>query len=62
MSLDCTHCVDCTKNAIGEKIAYCELWNGWKNISLGDCFGNCESQERFIEWLELESEVQDEES
>ena len=50
MSLECKHCVDCTKNAIGEKIAFCELFDEWKNITLGDCFGNCESQESFADF------------
>ena len=45
MSIDCKHCVNCAKNAIGEKVAFCDIWGEWKNITLGDCFGNCESQE-----------------
>ena len=49
MNLDCKHCVECSKNAIGEKIAYCELRAEWKNVTLGDCFGNCESQESFAD-------------
>jgi hypothetical protein len=44
MSMQCKHCLDCTKNEIGENVAFCELWGEWKNITLGDCFGNCESQ------------------
>ena len=55
MSLECTHCVDCTKNAIGEKIAYCELWGEWKNITLGDCFGNCEAQHSLADELKEEA-------
>ena len=42
---ECKHCMDGMKNEIGETLAYCELWGEWKNITLGDCFGNCESQE-----------------
>ena len=48
-SLDCKHCVECSKNAIGEKVAYCDIWGEWMNITLGDCFGNCESQEAFVD-------------
>lgn len=44
MSHKCTHCLDQAKNAIDEDVAYCELCGEWKNITLGDCFGNCESQ------------------
>ena len=33
-----------SENDIGEDVAYCELWGEWKNVTLGDCFGNCESQ------------------
>ena len=44
MSHECEHCVDCTENAIGEKIAFCEVWGDWKNITLGYCFGNCDMQ------------------
>ena len=55
MSLECTHCVDCTKNSIGEKIAYCELWGVWKNITLGDCFGNCEEQKSLADELQKEA-------
>jgi hypothetical protein len=56
MSLQCEHCVDCTKNAIGEKVAYCELWGGWKNITLGDCFGNCEAQKSLADYLKEEAQ------
>lgn len=45
----CKHCMDGMKNEIGETLAFCELWDEWKNITLGDCFGNCESQEEYAE-------------
>ena len=45
----CKHCMDGMKNEIGETLAFCELWGEWKNITLGDCFGNCESQEEYGE-------------
>lgn len=51
MSLACKHCLDCTKNEIGEKVAFCEIWGEWKSITLGDCFGNCESQDSFADFL-----------
>ena len=44
----CRHCVhgtDADVNSIGEQIIYCELTAEWMNVTLGDCFGNCESEE-----------------
>jgi len=41
----CKHCIAGKKNEIGETIVFCEIWGEWKNVTLGDCFGNCESQE-----------------
>ena len=46
MSYDCEHCLNCTENAIGESIAYCEVWDDWRNITQGFCFGNCDMQYR----------------
>ena len=46
----CKYCLDGKKNEIGETLAFCELWDEWKNIILGDCIGNCESQEEV--WTE----------
>ena len=48
---ECKHCMDGMKNEIGETLAFCELWDEWKNVTLGDCFGNCESQEEEYESL-----------
>ena len=42
---ECKHCMDGMKNEIGETLAFCDLWGEWKNVTLGDCFSNCESQE-----------------
>lgn len=42
----CKHCHAVDKNVIGEDIAFCEIWNEWCNVTLGDCFGNCEAQEK----------------
>ena len=41
----CKHCLGCDKNEIGEDIAFCEIRDLWMNVSLGDCFGNCEDEE-----------------
>ena len=43
--LECRHCIECSKNEIGETVVFCDLWGEWRNVTLGDCFGNCESQE-----------------
>lgn len=45
MSKECIHGLgDVHENEIGEKCLFCEEWNLDRNISLGDCLGNCESQ------------------
>jgi hypothetical protein len=42
----CKHCLgDITENEIGEKGCFCELIDNWENITLGDCLGNCDSEE-----------------
>lgn len=41
----CKHCISGRTNEIGESIAFCEEWDCERNISLGECFGNCEMQE-----------------
>ena len=41
----CIHACDIQTNAIGETIVYCELAAEWMNISLGDCSGNCDSED-----------------
>ena len=33
-------------NSIGEEIVFCELTDKWMNVSLGDCLGNCEAENR----------------
>ena len=44
--LYCKHCLgSIEQNEIGEDICYCELTDMYMNITLGDCFGNCEAQE-----------------
>ena len=41
----CKHCLGVSQNEIGETVVFCEEWDLWRNVTLGDCFGNCESQE-----------------
>ncbi len=53
----CKHCIDGMKNEIGETLAFCELWNEWKNITLGDCFGNCESQEECADGMDIIKDI-----
>lgn len=54
---ECKHCMDGMKNEIGETLAYCELWGEWKNITLGDCFGNCESQEEYVDGMDIIKDI-----
>jgi hypothetical protein len=42
----CKHCIgDIEKNEIEEELCFCELTDNLKNVTLGDCLGNCEAQE-----------------
>ena len=41
----CVHCLGISNNEIGEIISFCEIWDNGRNVTLGDCFGNCEDQE-----------------
>lgn len=41
----CVHGIDTDVNSIGERVVYCELRAEWMNVDLGDCLGNCESEE-----------------
>lgn len=50
----CKHCIGGRMNEIGEDIVFCEEWDCERNITLGDCFGNCEMQE--FECVEVESD------
>lgn len=57
----CMHCLGVTKNEIGETVAFCEEWDLWRNVTLAECFGNCETQEvvggsRPLEWIESKEE------
>lgn len=42
----CKHCIGVRQNEIGEVVAFCDEWDCWKNVTLGDCFNNCEQQEK----------------
>lgn len=53
----CKHCMDGMKNEIGETLAFCELWDEWKNVTLGDCFGNCESQEEYVDGMDIIKDI-----
>lgn len=41
---DCVHAVDLYENEIKEVCCQCDEY-GHRNITLGDCFGNCDCQE-----------------
>lgn len=41
----CKHCMGVKKNEIGEQLALCECSGQWENVTLGDCFNNCDGQE-----------------
>lgn len=41
----CKHGIGKHFNEIGEEEVYCELTARWMNVTLGDCLGNCESEE-----------------
>lgn len=48
---ECKYCAGHKKNVIGEDIVFCELYDEWMNVTLGDCINNCESQKALFEWL-----------
>ena len=57
----CMHCLGVSKNEIGETIVFCEERDLWCNVTFGDCFNNCETQETMDgsepwEWKEQEVE------
>lgn len=41
----CKHGYDIANNEIGEVVVFCEIFGEWRNVTLGDCIGNCESEE-----------------
>lgn len=44
--MKCNHCLEVETNEIGEEIAFCELKDRFMNVTLGECFGNCEAQKQ----------------
>ena len=44
--MECIHAYCEDTNEIGERIVFCEVTDSWANITLGDCYGNCEAQEK----------------
>lgn len=44
-NVGCKHGLQRHKNELGEDEVYCERTARWMNVSLGDCLGNCESEE-----------------
>ena len=43
--IPCKHGIGRHNNELGEDEIYCELTGRWMNVTLGDCLGNCESEE-----------------
>jgi hypothetical protein len=41
----CKHGIGNHINELGEREVYCELTARWMNVTLGDCLGNCESED-----------------
>ena len=41
----CKHAIGGKINGIGEVSMFCELSDNLENVTLGECIGNCESQE-----------------
>ena len=45
---ECKHALGGKVNEIGETLLFCELTDNLENVTLGECIGNCESQEREV--------------
>lgn len=43
--LKCKHALGTSTNEIGEELCFCEIYDQNRNITLGDCFGNCDCEE-----------------
>lgn len=43
--MKCKHCIEIKENEIGEMIAFCELTDRFMNVTLAECFGNCEAED-----------------
>lgn len=46
---DCVHAFDLYENEIKEVCCHCDEC-GHRNITLGDCFGNCDWQQSDRQW------------
>ena len=55
--MKCSHCLEVEENEIGELIALCELKGRFMNATLGECFGNCESEDG--EYIPTDEEILD---
>lgn len=42
----CQHACDIQINEIGEILIFCELTDSFRNVTLAECIGNCEAEER----------------
>lgn len=49
--LKCEHALDTKENEIGEELCFCEIYDNWRNITLGECFGNCECEHSLNEHI-----------
>jgi len=45
----CKHAIGGEINGIGEILMFCELSDTLENVTLGECIGNCESQEGVVD-------------
>ena len=43
---ECKHAIGGHINEIGEVMLFCEITDNLENVTLGNCIGNCESQEK----------------
>lgn len=43
--LKCKHALGTSENEIKEKLYFCEIYDQNRNITLGECLGNCECEE-----------------
>lgn len=60
----CKHCIGVSKNEIGETIIFCAVYDQWRNVTLGDCFNNCDAQNTVDgsppwEWKDCDEEDDD---
>lgn len=51
--LKCKHALGTSTNEIGEELCFCEIYDQNRNITLGECLGNCECEEQYSEEVEI---------